>query len=212
MQLHPEVFGPNQRAVLTAVAATTSRWEAYLAGGMAAALQLGHRRSADFDWFTKKTIEPGTLLADIKSLGFDVDVRQNQEGTFLGRVANVDFSVFRYRYDTVGPAVPAAGCKLASLTDIGAMKLAAISQRAEKRDYTDLHAIITDGGSTLGGLITAWGRKYGKDPTVPLKALTYFKDAEGTAMPVMLTKTTWGDVKKGLVRAVERYLSRDLGR
>ena len=34
------------------------------------------------------------------------------------------------------------GFVLASLTDIAAMKMTAIVQRATKRDYVDLHAIL----------------------------------------------------------------------
>ncbi len=137
MKLHPETLVANQTAVLAASGAATARWEAYLAGGMAAALQLGHRVSADFDWFTRKTLDPAGLLADVRSLGFPVQVRQNDQGTFLGQVGGIDYSVFRYRYDTVGSPVSFEGCSLASLTDIGAMKLAAICQRATKRDYVD---------------------------------------------------------------------------
>jgi hypothetical protein len=93
------------------------------------------------------------------------------------------------------------------------MKLAAITGRARKRDYVDIHAMITDGDTSLDQMFEGWRRKYpGKDPGVPLRALTYFKDVEKDPMPQMLSKTTWDDVKKGLVRAVERYLSRDLGR
>jgi hypothetical protein len=45
---------------------------AYLAGGLAVALQLGHRASADFDWFTANTISPEKLLSDIRATGFKV--------------------------------------------------------------------------------------------------------------------------------------------
>jgi hypothetical protein len=33
-------------------------------------------------------------------MGFAVEVQQNTEGTFLGLVGGVKFSVFRYRYDS----------------------------------------------------------------------------------------------------------------
>jgi hypothetical protein len=43
------VLTAEQHAVLVASAPLAERWRAYLAGGMGLALQLGHRRSADFD-------------------------------------------------------------------------------------------------------------------------------------------------------------------
>jgi len=66
-------------------------------------LQLGHRVSADFDWFTANTIPPDRLLGDIKATGLPVAVRQNDEGTLLGQVDGIEYSVFRYRYNVVGP-------------------------------------------------------------------------------------------------------------
>jgi hypothetical protein len=53
------------------------------AGGTAVAFYLGHRRSIDFDWFTPRSIAPVDLLADVRAMGFPVEVVQNKEGTFL---------------------------------------------------------------------------------------------------------------------------------
>ena len=97
MKLHPEVLVPAQKVVLTGSASITQKWGAYLAGGSGLALQIGHRRSRDFDWFTRKTVPPVELLKDVKSLGLPVEVRQNDEGTFLGAVAGLDYSVSAIR-------------------------------------------------------------------------------------------------------------------
>ena len=48
--------------------------EAYLAGGTACALQLGHRISVDFDFFTPKEFDAKKLIHDLQKLGnFEVD-------------------------------------------------------------------------------------------------------------------------------------------
>lgn len=181
-------------------------WGAYLAGGLAAAIQLGHRVSADFDWFTAGTIPPQRLLDDIKATGLTVAVRQNDEGTFLGQIAGLEYSVFRYRYDMVGLPLEIEGCRVASLEDIGAMKLAAICQRSVKRDYVDLHAILTMGGVSVGDLVDAWNRKFpGKDVGFALRALVYFADVEKARMPEMLSKTTWEKIKTDLENLGARY-------
>jgi hypothetical protein len=200
---HFEAFLPRQRDVLVASAALARTWGAYLAGGLAVALQLGHRVSADFDWFTVNTIPPAKLLDDIKATGFPVVVRQNDEGTFLGQVDGLEYSVFRYRYDVVGLVQEIEGCRVASLEDLGAMKLAAICQRSVKRDYVDLYAILTMGGVSIGDLVSAWNRKYpGKDVGFALRGLTYFSDVDKARMPEMLSKTTWEEVKTDLERIV----------
>ena len=68
-----------------ASAGPAKAWGAYLAGGLAIALQLGHRVSADFDWFTANTIPPAKLLDDIKATGLTVSVRQNDEAPSSGK-------------------------------------------------------------------------------------------------------------------------------
>lgn len=205
--VHFEALLPKQREILLASATPAQAWNAYLAGGLAVALQLGHRVSADFDWFTVNTIPPDKLLGDIKATGLPVAVRQNDEGTFLGQVDGLEYSVFRYRYEVVGGAQEIEGCPVASLEDIGAMKLSAICQRSVKRDYVDLHAILTSGRVSLGDLVGAWNRKYpGKDVAFALRALVYFTDVEKARMPEMLLKTTWEKVKVDLDKLIARHL------
>jgi hypothetical protein len=206
-KIHFEALLPKQREVLVASAGPARVWGAYLAGGLAIALQLGHRVSADFDWFTANTIPPAKLLDDIKATGLTVSVRQNDEGTFLGQVDGLEYSVFRYRYDVANPVQDIEGCQVASLEDIGAMKLAAICQRSVKRDYVDLHAILTTGGASIGDLVSAWNRKYpGKDVGFALRALGYFTDVDKARMPEMLSKTTWEKVKTDLEKLIARGL------
>ena len=202
-KVHFEALLPKQREVLTASARPVRTWGAYLAGGLAIALQLGHRVSADFDWFTANTIPPEKLLDDIKATGLPVAVRQNDEGTFLGQVNGIEYSVFRYRYASVSPARKIEGCSVASLVDVGAMKLAAICQRSVKRDYVDLHAILTLGGMSIRDLVSAWNHKYpGKDVGFALRALAYFSDVDKGRMPEMISKTTWETIKTDLEKLV----------
>jgi len=190
-----------------ASAGPAKAWGAYLAGGLAIALQLGHRVSAYFDWFTSNTIPAAKLLDDIKATGCNVVVRQNDEGTFLGQVNGLEYSVFRYRYEVVGRVREIEGCQVASLEDIGAMKLAAICQRTVKRDYVDLHAILTTGRVTMGDLASAWNRKYpGKDIRFALRALGYFADVDKARMPEMLSKSSWETIKTDLARLTARGL------
>ncbi len=134
-----------------------------------------------------------------------VEITQNAEGTFLGKVGSVQYSVFRYRYKLVGRPVKFEGCQLASLRDIGAMKMTAIVQRTTKRDYVDLHAILIGARVPLGDITATMERKFpGVDPGTAIRALTYFNDVEKQAMPDMIAKTSWDDVKRGLAYGVSQ--------
>jgi hypothetical protein len=203
--IHLEVLTDAQKKVLQASTGPAQAWGAYLAGGAATGLHIGHRRSEDLDWFTPNTIKPSALLKRLVETRLPIEVTQNDEGTFLGYVEGVKFSVFRYRYPLVAALVPVDGAQLASLQDIAAMKLVAVVQRAEKRDYVDLHALLTERKIPLGVMFRALVKKAPQlDPAVAHRALGYFVDAEKTKMPEMLNATTWEKVKADLTREVNK--------
>ena len=69
--------------------------EAYLAGGTALALQLGHRISVDLDFFTKKEFSAGATSVKLSSLsGFIPD--GTAKWTVWGKIGQTKFSLFYY--------------------------------------------------------------------------------------------------------------------
>jgi hypothetical protein len=131
-----------------------------------------HRQSDDLDWFTPETLAPAALLADVQALGFPVSVSQNDVGTFLAVVGGVKFSVFRYRYPMVESLVGLTGkfegWRLAAFRDLAAMKLAAVMGRATKRDYVDIHALLTAAQMPLASMLESFRHKYQEaDPRLP---------------------------------------------
>jgi hypothetical protein len=204
--VHLKALTVAQRRILRACSKPTQAWGAYLAGGAAIALNLGHRRSDDFDWFGPRAVPPAELLEDVRTLGRTIEVDQNDEGTFLGHVDGVKFSVFRYRYPLLAETIAVEGCQLASLEDIAAMKLLAVAQRAVKRDYVDIHALLTLGGLSLEAMVHAFHEKFPTgDPSVVFRALAHAGDADKGPMPEMLNGTTWEQVKKDLTGALEGF-------
>lgn len=146
--------------------------EAYLAGGTACALQLGHRISVDFDFFTPKEFDAKKLIHDLQKLGnFEVDP--------------LPFHSFQ-------------GIHITDLRDIAAMKIDAIGSRGIKRDFVDLYFICRS-GLTLAEILRLYERKYGSLSSKKmhiLKSLVYFNDAEVSEKPRMLKEVNWEKVKK----------------
>jgi hypothetical protein len=77
VSLHLEVLDASSRRALERIGPGASRRGFYLAGGTALALQLGHRRSVDFDWFREGPIEDPAGPA--RDLG--VEARRTSEDT-----------------------------------------------------------------------------------------------------------------------------------
>ncbi|MDT8437034.1 MAG: nucleotidyl transferase AbiEii/AbiGii toxin family protein [Gemmatimonadota bacterium] len=201
MPPHPDVLPPEQQAVLRRLGPFTRDRGFYLAGGTSIAIQLGHRRSIDLDWFTDGTIEdPLALRADLVGAGLDFDVSEVADRTLHGRSGDVRLSFLEYRYPALEPLVewPEFGCLLAALEDLACMKLAAIANRGARRDFIDVYALALS-GIGLERMVASYRKKYDVgDVAHLLIALNWFDDAEEDETPEMLWDVTWPDVRQAL--------------
>jgi len=170
---------------------------AYLAGGTACALQLGHRISIDLDFFTSKEFEVKELIRALKRIS-KFEVEKQSWGTVLGTFEGIKFSIFVYKYPVLFPFKSLFGINILDLRDIAAMKIDAISTRGIKRDFMDLYFICQEGLS-LSKILSFYNHKYGTLTSNIVhiqKSLVYFVDAEASIMPKMLKKVNWENVKE----------------
>ena len=153
-----------------------------LYGGTAIALQLGHRFSIDFDFFSHLPLDEAKENELLESLPFlkessAIQVAPNTRsyltqndvklsfmgGIHLGRIGeprNTDDGILQ----------------VASLDDLMAMKLATVMQRVEIKDYRDIAAMIQNGMSLekgLSGAIALYGKQFA--PSESLRTLAYFQ-------------------------------------
>lgn len=171
--------------------------KAYLAGGSGLSLQLGHRISVDLDFFTPEEFEPKEIVSRLQKLGnFKLD--QTSWGTVLGRLEDIRFSFFVYKYPVLFPFRSLYEINILDLRDIAAMKLDAIATRGTRRDFIDLY-FICQKGILLKKIFSFYDRKFGKLASNIVhiqKSLVYFVDAESEKMPRTLKSITWGEIKK----------------
>jgi hypothetical protein len=170
--------------------------DAYLAGGTAAALQLGHRISVDFDFFTPKEFVPTVFSAELSKLG-SFDEEQADKGTVLGKFEGIKFSLFVYEYPLICPPLKYLSLNIADIRDIAAMKIDAVATRGAKRDFIDLY-FIGKSGYGLIELLDLYNKRYGKLASNLIhiqKSLVFFNDAEPDEMPRMLEEVNWEEVK-----------------
>lgn len=179
--------------------------DAYLAGGTAAALQLGHRISVDFDFFTSKEFVTRVFSTELSKLG-SFDEEQADKGTVLGEFKGIKFSIFIYKYPLIFPPKKYLSLNIADIRDIAAMKIDAIASRGAKRDFIDLYFICKD-GYRLDEILGFYNKKYGKlvSNLIHLhKSLVYFNDAEPERMPKMLKKVKWEEIKEYFENEVKK--------
>ncbi len=199
MKFHLEGLTAKQVQILRASALTLEKRGFYLGGGTALAIYFGHRLSVDLDWFLSSAMGDALMLADsLRQAGMDFATTQVAPGTLHGTVRQVRVSFLEFRYPLLRSLVPwkELGCSLASLDDLACMKLSAIAQRGEKKDFCDLYFLGTRHRS-LADMLQLYRRKFRvQDITPVLYGLSYFDEADAERMPRMLTKVTWGTMKR----------------
>ena len=103
----------------------------YLAGGTGLALQFGHRRSDDLDFFSATPFDVERIARAVIELGGRILAQE--EGTIHGIIDGVKVSFLFYPYPVLYPFQSVEGFDMASVGDIACMKAIAISQRGEKK-------------------------------------------------------------------------------
>jgi len=196
------ILSASQKAFWPFLQKTAGRFVLY--GGTAIALRLGHRKSIDFDFFTADEFTSDELVREMDFLAGGKRIQESRNTLTVllrspGLEGPVKISFFGglklgriYQPDTVKD-----GPRIASLLDLLGMKCAVVSQRAEAKDYMDIHAIITRTSLTLTHGIAAARAIYGAqyNGILTLKALCFFED--GNVM------TLAEPVRKALTRFVK---------
>lgn len=173
----------------------------YLAGGTALALQLGHRQSLDFDFFSDFNFNRLNLLRELGQYG-DVMRFSETEGTLHCSLNGVKLSFFYYPHPTI-ELLQVDRLRLASIIDIALMKFEAIAGRGDKKDFIDLYFILRN--HALPDLLKKHSEKYGMDWSNRyhlLKSLVYFNDADDQPSPLMFEDVTWMQVKAEITTVV----------
>ena len=202
-----ETFVKGAKDILALLGRSGILQEAYLAGGTAAALQLGHRISVDFDFFTTKEFMPKEIFAALSKLG-SFDEEQESKGTLLGKFEGVNFSLFVYKYPLIFPAQKYLSVSIADIRDIASMKIDAIASRGAKRDFIDLY-FICKSGYQLTDILDFYDKKYGRLSSNRIhiqKSLVFFNDAEPDEMPRMLKDVKWGKVKEFFEEEIKKIV------
>ena len=194
---HPSVIAPEAERTLVGLRQHSILSDFYLAGGTGLALQLGHRRSIDLDFFSSKGFDEDALLRQVEQLP-DVSSVEKNKHTLHASIQGTKVSFLGgYDYPLLFPLRTFQQVSVADARDIACMKITTLMSRGKKRDFIDAYAASREYG--LKTLIGLFEQKYAPthyNPEHVLKSLTYFDDAEGDPMPEMLVQLSWEESKQ----------------
>src|SRR3989344_3510692 len=136
-----EVLPGNSKNILAILGGSDILKEAYLAGGTALALHIGHRISVDFDFFAREEFNENFFIQKLAELPLNFRLEKVAPGTIFGYLDETRFSLFFYKYPLLAKPHRFLDLSVLDIKDIAPMKLAAISARGTKRDFVDLYFI-----------------------------------------------------------------------
>jgi hypothetical protein len=186
-----------------------------LVGGTSLALQVGHRKSDDLDFFTDKSFSVQDVKKAIASYSPSFQMlseRSNGIG-FLLPLEETDeplrkVDIYNWGVKFIRPHISEGKIKLASLEDIAGFKLEAICSRKEKKDYVDIGALLRK--FTFAEMMGFYREKYPyADRRVVLSQITDVKDLEKSKDPVMLIEMNTKQAVAEIEQKVKEY-SKDL--
>jgi hypothetical protein len=179
-----------------------------LVGETAIALQLEHRHSVDLDFFGKIEANYDKISEALNSLKYEVSSVQDGNNIHVFLVGGIKVDTVNYPYGWIDQAVEADGVRMASLKDIAAMKLSAITNRGTKKDFIDFYTLLQH--FSLKEMLNSYEQKYPDGSTFNvMRSLCYFTDAEINPMPKMFVKTDWEEVKSTIRTVVSDKLNNE---
>jgi len=197
-----ETISPELRVLFTWIGQQAFTKRFYLAGGTALSLQIGHRRSADLDFFseTDEIHKPTRKELASSFSQHETQIIENADGNLLLLVDNFHIGFFSYGYPLLEPSPSLVNVHLASLLDLGLMKLDAIIGRGARKDYYDLYFICRQ--IPLQDLLLSGKRKYPQMrdfPLMALEAILQFKNADRDLQPELIVDFPWEKIKQFFV-------------
>lgn len=196
----------NMRRVLNGFSQSEVGTHFYLAGGTALALQIGHRRSVDLDFFSTTDDIPTIRPMLEKALApFHATLADSAWGNLVYLANDVRVGFYGYSYPLVAPLVETEGIRIASVRDIALMKLDALLSRAARKDFYDLYFICQK--VPLREVLDLAPQKY---PSVRdfeaqvVKRLVFFENAEQDSDPPLLSSVPWQAVTKYFIEHAKK--------
>lgn len=208
--LQTPAIEPNTLSLLKKLMQITALSSFYLVGGTCLALRYGHRKSVDLDLFSITDFDIAEKLEAINNAGFTFDARRLNLASKLGAfgfIEGIKIDLIKSHYfKQIDEFEIVDGIRMFGDRDIIAMKIFAILQRAQKKDFWDLAELLQH--YSFKDCIAAYNEKYPSNQmliSIPY-AVTYFIDAEESEDPVSLKGQTWQGVKKIIGEKVSEYL------
>jgi predicted nucleotidyltransferase component of viral defense system len=171
----------------------------YMAGGTALALRKGHRKSIDLDFFSETDeVHYNTRVEIMRAFSaLECQIIENTDGNLLMQARNTLIGFFSYGYRLMDSFLLVENVRMASMIDIGLMKLDALIGRGSRKDFYDLYVLSHD--ISFKDLLDAGKAKYPETrdfSMMALESMVLFDNADRDFQPELLIDLSWDQVRQ----------------
>jgi len=140
--MHPDILSKEQKELIPLL--RQFKREFYLVGGTAIALQIGHRRSIDFDLFKMSNLNITKTLKKLNAAkkSYVVTRRTSEQINLVMNTVKITF--FQYPYAIEANVDFEKSFRMPDLLTLAAMKAYALGRRAKWKDYIDSYFLLRD--------------------------------------------------------------------
>lgn len=203
--LHLSTIAPSTLVLLKELMKIEEFNSLRLVGETSLALQIGHRKSIDLDLFGEIKFEKLSIEKIFSSFSIVKPLNRSKYiNSFM--IDNIKVDFVDYSYPRIDSLFEEKGIRMATVKDIAAMKLAAITNRGSRKDFVDIYFLLKT--YSLHEMIQFFNEKY-RDGSeyLALKSLIYFEDAENDFSVEMMEDVSWEEVKSTISKEVAKYLN-----
>lgn len=203
--LHKETVSPLLLALLQRLFSFREMDEFVLVGGTALSLRIGHRKSIDIDLFTNGPFPADELPVFLRENGFEFHQQSGFKGGIFGFISNIKADFIRHAYPWVNAPEMIEGIRIASIADIAAMKLNAITGSGKRlKDFADVAYLSAH--LSLSEMLDHYEKKYPDiNGMMAVKSLCYHDDIDfSVAIEFMDNTMNWSSIETRIQEMVNQ--------
>lgn len=200
--LYTNTLEPNTLVLLKSLQKIKEFSKLRLVGGTALALQIGHRKSIDLDFFGEIELTGNEIISILYKHNFtEIVIENERKNIHQFRINDIKVDFVNYSFKWLSEALFVDEILMASQEDIAAMKLEAITNRGSKKDFIDIFFLLKN--FSLPQMLDFYKNKFpfGSIFNV-VRSLSYFEDAEIQVTPNLLQPLDWNVIKQTIKQAV----------
>ena len=200
--LHTKTVDPHTLGIIQLLTQKDYMQPFLLVGGTALALQIGHRSSTDIDFFSNQPIDTSLLFTNLNN-DFKVQERNAFRHALFLDIEGIKTDIVYQKCNIIEQPTIIDGVKMASLKDIAAMKLLAVTNRGRKRDFVDIFFLLKEFGLTE--MLLFFKQKFeNENYYLVIRSLTYFEDADMDTDLKYFFTDSWTSIKKTIIAEVKK--------